>query len=426
MKTRLILIGLLISLGVSAQRILIVNGHLHPVVGQEITASLLEMVDGKITGIKNALSTTYIAKDWDTIIDATGQHVYPGFVAPNSTLGLTEVDAIRATNDYNEVGEFNPHVRAQIAFNAESKVVETVKTNGVLLVQSTPRGGSVSGTSSVMFMGGWNWEDATVKPNDGIHVNWPSTAYGGGWWAEPAPKYKNEQYTKELNELKQFFQLASTYANAKVIPFDQRLEAMKDCFLGTKRVYIHANDAQQIIDLLAFVQEFKLPYPVLVGGDDAYLLGQRFIDADIPVMIQRLHRLPEHDEDPVDLPYRLPAILAKMGVLFCLQNEGGMEAMNARNLPFLAGTAMAYGLTEEQALQAITINSCKILGIDQEFGSIEVGKSATIFVSKGPALDMKTNDVTTIVMNGKIQSPVNFQESLYLKYKAKYQSNTRD
>ncbi len=426
MKTRLILIGLLISLGLPAQRILIVNGHLHPVVGQEITASLLEMVDGKITGIKNALSTTYIAKDWDTIIDATGQHVYPGFVAPNSTLGLTEVDAIRATNDYNEVGEFNPHVRAQIAFNAESKVVETVKTNGVLLVQSTPRGGSVSGTSSVMFMGGWNWEDATVKPNDGIHVNWPSTAYGGGWWAEPAPKYKNEQYTKELNELKQFFQLASTYANAKVIPFDQRLEAMKDCFLGTKRVYIHANDAQQIIDLLAFVQEFKLPYPVLVGGDDAYLLGQRFIDADIPVMIQRLHRLPEHDEDPVDLPYRLPAILAKMGVLFCLQNEGGMEAMNARNLPFLAGTAMAYGLTEEQALQAITINSCKILGIDQEFGSIEVGKSATIFVSKGPALDMKTNDVTTIVMNGKIQSPVNFQESLYLKYKAKYQSNTRD
>lgn len=426
MKTSLVLIGLLISLSLSAQRILIVNGYLHPVVGQEISASLLEMVDGKITGIKNALSSTYDTKDWDTIIDATGQHIYPGFVAPNSTLGLTEVDAIRATNDYNEVGEFNPHVRAQIAFNAESNVVETVKTNGVLLVQSTPRGGYISGTSSVMFMGGWNWEDATVTSNDGVHVNWPSTAYGGGWWAEPAPKYKNEQYTKELNELKQFFLLAQSYANAKSVAFDQRLDAMKACFTGTKRVYFHANDAQQIIDLLAFVQEFKLPYPVLVGGDDAYLLGQRFIDADIPVMIQRLHRLPEHDEDPVDLPYRLPAILAKMGVLFCLQNEGGMEAMNARNLPFLAGTAMAYGLTEEQALQAITINSCKILGIDQDFGSIEVGKSATIFVSKGPALDMKTNDVTTIVMNGKIHSPVNFQELLYLKYKAKYQANSRD
>jgi imidazolonepropionase-like amidohydrolase len=177
---------------------------------------------------------------------------------------------------------------------------------------------------------------------------------------------------------------------------------------------------------MAFVQEFKLPYPVLVGGDDAYLLGQRFIDADIPVMIQRLHRLPEHDEDPVDLPYRLPAMLAKMGVLFCLQNEGGMEAMNTRNLPFLAGTAMAYGLTEEQALEAITINSCKIMGIDQKFGSIELGKSATIFVSKGPALDMKTNQVTSVLLNGKIQTSVNFQEALYLKYKAKYKSNTTD
>lgn len=426
MKTILFFISVLICFGFSAQRILIVNGHLHPVVGQEITTSLLEMVDGKITGIKNALSATFDPSDWDTIIDATGQHIYPGFVAPNSTLGLTEIDAIRASNDYHEVGSFNPHVRAQIAFNAESKVVETVKTNGVLLVQSTPRGGAISGTSSVMFMGGWNWEDATAKGDDGIHVNWPYTSYGGGWWAEPEPKSKNEQYTKELQELTSFFQLASTYAHTKTIPFDQRLEAMKACFTGSKRVYIHANDAQQIIDVMAFVQQFKLLYPVLVGGDDAYLLGQRFIDADIPVMIQRLHRLPEHDEDPVDLPYRLPSMLAKMGVLFCLQNEGGMEAMNTRNLPFLAGTAMAYGLTEEQALQAITINSCKIMGIDQQFGSIELGKSATIFVSKGPALDMITNQVTTIVLNGKIQSSVNFQEALYMKYKAKYKSDSMD
>lgn len=426
MKTILFFISVLVCFGFSAQRILIVNGHLHPVVGQEITTSLLEMVDGKITGIKNALSASYNPTDWDTIIDATGQHIYPGFVAPNSTLGLTEIDAIRASNDYHEVGSFNPHVRAQIAFNAESKVVETVKTNGVLLVQSTPRGGAISGTSSVMFMGGWNWEDATAKEDDGIHVNWPNTSYGGGWWAEPEPKSKNEQYTKELQELTSFFQLASTYAHAKTIPFDQRLEAMKACFTGSKRVYIHANDAQQIIDVMAFVQQFKLPYPVLVGGDDAYLLGQRFIDADIPVMIQRLHRLPEHDEDPVDLPYRLPSILAKMGVLFCIQNEGGMEAMNTRNLPFLAGTAMAYGLTEEQALEAITINSCKIMGIDKQFGSIELGKSATIFVSKGPALDMITNQVTTIVLNGKIQSCLNFQEALYMKYKAKYKNDSMD
>jgi len=143
-------------------------------------------------------------------------------------------------------------------------------------------------------------------------------------------------------------------------------------------------------------------------------------------MIQRLHRLPEHDEDPIDLPFKLPAMLSKMGVLFCLQNEGGMEAMNARNIPFLAGTAMAYGLSEEEALKSITINACKIMGIDEEFGSIELGKSATLFVSKGAAMDMRTNQVTSIIVNGKIHSTANFQEALYLKYAKKYQESSKD
>jgi len=202
----LFLLGILVGYSLCfGQRILVVNGHLHPIVGQEITSSLIEIEGGKIIGIKNSLSSTYDPRDWDTVIDATGKHVYPGFVAPNSTLGLTEIEAVRSTNDYNEVGGFNPHIRAQIAFNAESKVIETVKTNGVLMVQTTPRGGVVSGTSSVMFMGGWNWEDATAIKDDGIHVNWPETYNGGGWWAEPEPKSKNTQYQIELTALTDFF-----------------------------------------------------------------------------------------------------------------------------------------------------------------------------------------------------------------------------
>jgi imidazolonepropionase-like amidohydrolase len=110
-------------------------------------------------------------------------------------------------------------------------------------------------------------------------------------------------------------------------------------------------------------------------------------------------------------------------VLFCLQNEGAMEAMNARNLPFLAGTAMAYGLTEEQAIQAISLSTCQILGMDEKYGSIEIGKSATLFVSQGNALDMRTNKVNLIMRDGKLISSSNFQEDLYLKYKRKYEKN---
>lgn len=420
MARKISILIVILGLGmVHGQRILLVNGHLHPIEGQEITSSLIEIEDGKIIAIKNALSNSYNAKEWDTIIDATNQHVYPGFVAANSTLGLTEIDAVRATNDFDEVGELNPHIRSQIAFNAESKVLETVKTNGVLLVQSTPRGGFISGSSSIMTTGGWNWEDATVLRDDGIHVNWPNLSLSAPRKGDDVVNLE-QNYLKEVSTLSQFFKLASVYAEGQAPDKDLRLEAMKDCFQGSKRTYFHANDLRQLTDVLEFCKVFPLKFPVIVGGSDAYLLGQRLVDAKIPIMLDRLHRLPERDEDPIDLPYSLPALLAKMGVPFCLQNAGGMEAMNTRNLPFLAGTAQAYGLSELEALRSITLSPCEIMGLDQQFGSIEVGKSATLFVSKGPALDMRTNRVTTIMVNGKIQQTQNFQEDLYLKYQKKY------
>jgi hypothetical protein len=404
----------------TAQRILIANGHLHPVVGQEIVASLVEVENGRIIGIKNAISSTYNPQDWDTVIDATDAHIYPGFVAANSTLGLTEIEAVRASNDYNEIGSFNPHIRSQIAFNVESKVLATVRSNGVLLVQATPRGGIVSGTSSIMASAGWNWEDATVLADDGIHVNWPMPWEGGGWWAEPADKTINSKYLEAVKELERFLQQAKVYSESNNPTFDARFQALEGCFKGKKRIYFHAEELRQLADVLEIIDRYKFNYPVIVGGSDAYLLGQRLVDSKIPIMLSRLHRLPDNEEDPVDLPYKLPYLLYKMGVTFSLQNSGGMEAMNARNLPFLAGTAEAYGLPSNDALRAITLTPCEIMGIDKDYGSLEVGKSATLFVSRGPALDMRTNSIQTILINGKLESTLNFQEELYLKYQKKY------
>jgi len=428
MKT-LNLIIMVVMLSASAwtqpKRILLTNGFLHVGNGQTMESALVGINNGKITTIKNSLATTINKQEWDTIIDLKGQHIYPGIVAPNSTLGLTEIDAIRATRDYDDVGEFNPHVRTQIAYNVESKVISTVKTNGVLLTQATPRGGIISGTSSILFLSGWNWEDATVLKDDGIHLNWPSSMQGGGWWAEPAPKNKNENYEDQKTKIKEFFKLSLAYSESKNPTLDLRLVAMKNCFKGNKRVFFHADDIQELLDILDFVKEFKIKYPVIVGGYDAHLLGQRLKDANIPVMLTRLHSLPEFEEDATDFVYRLPSLLQKQGIKFCLQNTGDMETMNARNIPFLAGTAMAYGLSEEEALRSITLSACEILGIEKEFGSIEVGKSATLFVSKGPALDMRTNDVTLILVNGKFESATNFQTELYLKYKRKYEKNKK-
>jgi imidazolonepropionase-like amidohydrolase len=187
------------------------------------------------------------------------------------------------------------------------------------------------------------------------------------------------------------------------------------------RVYFHATELQQILDVIDFANKFNLKFPVIVGGYDAHLAGKRLKDAKIPVMLQRLHSLPENEEDAVDLPFKLPSLLQKEGIKFCLQNEGDMEVMHTRNLPFLAGTAMAYGLTEEEAIRSVSLSPCEILGIDKNFGSIEVGKSATLFVSKGSALDMRTNQISLILSNGKFISVRNFQTDLFDKYYKKYQ-----
>jgi imidazolonepropionase-like amidohydrolase len=407
--------------GVAQNRILIVGPKVHVGNGEVIEQGLVGIENGKITLVKNALTFPFKKEEWDTVIEAKFQHLYPAFIAPNSTLGLTEVDAVRATRDFEEVGQLNPHVRSLIAFNVESRVIATVRTNGVLIAQATPRGGLISGTSSVVGLHGWNWEDAAIRVDDGVHVNWPATLQGGGWWAEPTPKKANEKYGEQLRELTDFIVASKAYANAgKKRKFDQRYEAMQQVFNGNKRLYIHADELKALLDIIEFVQEYKIPHPVIVGGYDAYMITEQLRDAKIPVMLPRLHSLPSNEDDPVDLVYRLPKLLQDGGVLFCLENSGDMEAMHARNIPFLAGTARSYGLTEEQAIQSVSINTARILGIDDKYGTIEPGKSASLFISEGDALEPKTSNVTTALFNGEFIPLTNHQIELYEKYKAKY------
>jgi imidazolonepropionase-like amidohydrolase len=401
-------------------RILLLDGILHVGTGEIMNNSAIGINNGKIIFVKNALAYTVRKNEWDTIIDLKGQYVYPGFVAPNSTLGLTEIDAVRATNDFSEVGDLNPHIRSLIAFNVESKVISTVRTNGVLITQATPRNGTISGSSSVLHLSGWNWEDAVIKTDDGIHLNWPNSIQYGGWRAGASEIKRNEKYEENKNRISVFFQSAKLYSeNTKNAQIDLRFNAMKEIFSGTKRLYFHADDIQQILDIIDFSKSHGIKFPVIVGGYDSYLVADRLKDAKIPVMLPRIHSLPQNEDDPIDLPFQLPFLLYKAGVKFCLQNEGDMEAMNARNIPFLAGTAVAYGLPIEEAIKSISLNACEILGIDKDYGSVEVGKHATLFVSRGNALDMKTNDVSLILMNGNFIETKNFQTDLYIKYKNK-------
>lgn len=403
---------------------LLMNGIAHLGNDSVIQNSVIGIKNGKIVLVADVINTKFDKNAFDEIISISEKHVYPGIIAPNSTLGLSEMEAVRASNDFKEVGTILPDVRSLIAYNTDSKIIPTIRSNGILLAQVTPRGGTVSGTSSIMMLDGWNWEDAAYKIDDGIHINWPQiqtrkfldedNLYIG-------PYEKNKEYIKQTEELKKLFADAKAYSSMdNKEEKNLRFEAMKGVFNGTQTIYIHSNNVKEIIEAINFTKQIGLKKVAIVGGKDSWMVTDLLIENNISVIVSKIHDLPEHPEDDVDLPFKLPYLLQKAGVLFCLNNEGSMEAMGTRNLPFMAGTAVAYGLTKEQALKAITLNTAKILGIDKTTGSIEIGKDANLFISTGDALDMRSNNVEKAYLKGISINLDNEQKKLYEKYKNKY------
>lgn len=402
-------------------RILLENGFAHIGTGEVVSSASIGINDGKILFVKNTLTYEKVTSEWDTIIDLNGKHVYPGFIAPNITVGLTEIDAVRATRDFDETGQFNPNVRALIAFNTDSKILYTIRTNGILVAQATPRGGIISGTSSLMALDGWNWEDAAYKTDDGIHLNWPEKYNRWGWWAEPGGNNSNDQYTNTKNAIWDFCSKAKAYVNEKFpAETDLKLEAMRHIFNGDQRLFVHVDYAPEMNDVIDFVRHFQIKYPVIVGGYDAAMIADRLKENKFSVIINRPHSLPEFTDDYTFQYYELPYKLHEAGILFCISSAGDMEVMNTRNLPFLAGTARAYGMNDEDALATITLNAAKILGMEDHLGSLEAGKDATLFVSEGDALDMRTNNVTLALIRGNYLDLNNHQKELYEKYCKKY------
>ena len=268
-KTLLIVFSLLLSIGASAQKpTLFIGATAHLGNGKKIDNAAISIKDGKFEMIADATLIRIDPSAFDTIIKIYNKHIYPGFIVPNTTLGITEIDAVRASKDFNETGSLNPHVRTRIAYNTDSKISKTVRSNGVLVAQVTPRGGRISGQSSVMYLDGWNWEDATLRADDGIHLNWPASYYNTGWWAEPGDSKQNKEYQKKVNEIEVFLTKASSYAKSSSI-IDLKMESMRNLFDGNKTLYIHANIANDMRDAISLVNKLKIKKLVIVGAEDA-------------------------------------------------------------------------------------------------------------------------------------------------------------
>ncbi|MBC7400826.1 MAG: amidohydrolase family protein, partial [Mucilaginibacter sp.] len=404
------------------KQIIITGATIHIGNGQVINNGYIAFDKGKITAIGEGSASNTTGAE---VINATGKQVYPGFICPVTTLGLIEVEGgAKGTVDDEETGDLNPNLRAIVAYNTDSKVIPTVRSNGILLAQPTPNGGTISGQSSVVQLDAWNWEDAAYKTDIAVHLTWPSAGGGGRRRgpaiAVPGAESPDEARMKALDAINNLFAQVKAYSEAAPSVINLKLDAMKGLFNGTKKLFIIADGAKEIIEAVTFASKLGIQ-AVIVGGKESYLVTSVLKANNVPVIIRETQTLPARDEDDVYLPYKLPKLLQDAGVLYGLT---GIGFWRQRNLPFEAGQAVGYGLTKEQALSMITINNAKILGIDKTTGTLETGKDANLFISEGDALDMITLRVDNAFIQGRNINLDNLHKQLYKRYADKYSLKT--
>jgi imidazolonepropionase-like amidohydrolase len=403
------------------EKITLANATVHVGNGTVITNGYVTFDGGKITAVGDGNAPL-----GGRVIDVKGKHVYPGLILTVSQLGLAEISSVRATIDHTEIGIMNPSIRSIVAYNTDSKVINTVKSNGILLANIVPQGGTISGSSSVVQLDAWNWEDALYNADGGMHVNMPSlffrpnpfAAFFGIAETRNANDVIKEGLAK-IEELKMFFREANAYQKETVHSnTNLKYEAVKGLFTKKQKLFVHCDIVKEMLVAIDFAKEFGFDV-VIVGGSESFQIADLLKQNNIAVILGQRHSLPTTNDDDVDLPYKSATYLQNAGVLYAINDEDSQN--RGRNLPFNAGTAAAYGITKEQALTSITLNAAKILGIDHKTGSVEVGKDANIVVSEGDILDMRTSIITHAFIQGRQVSLDNKHKQLHDRYKYKYE-----
>jgi len=400
--------------------IILYNAQVHVGDGTIIEEGYVCFDSGKITHVGQFNNT--ILKNFENHlqIDLNNKLVYPGLILPISKVGLEEISAIRATLDHTEIGDINSNIRTLTSYNTDSEMISTFRYNGILLSQVAPDGDLITGNSSVMMMEGWNWEDAAYKIDNGIHIKWPRKTYPPSRRSGSTEFRTNSNYNSTVDKIHKFLIDSRSYYNRRdnIEEINLKLEAMLGVFSGKKKVYIHANSRDQIIESVQTFKRHDINDLVIVGADDAYYTIDFIKENNLPILLNNLHRIPARNQEDVDLPYKLPYLLFKEGIIVGLTASGSLHSQ--RNLPFLAGTSVAYGVPKEEALKMISFNTAKILGIDDVTGSLEVGKDANIIVSKGDILDMRTSQIVHAFITGREINLNGKQQILYDRFKRKY------
>jgi imidazolonepropionase-like amidohydrolase len=400
------------------QPIVLTGGTIHTVSGSVIENGMILFDKGKII----AIGTSVVIPAGAEKIDVIGKHIYPGLINAASNIGLNEIEAARPTVDITETGRINSNVRTEVAVNPESELFPTTRANGVTVSHVVPGGSLIAGKTAVVMMDGWTPEEMTLHAPAGLFINWPGMRVNRSPFARQTAEEQRKAIEKNLSELRDAFDDARAYLKAKKgdkakHPTDLRWEAFASVFEQKIPLIVSANEISQIQSAVQFAKDQNVRL-IIHGGRDSWKVAELLKENSVSVIVEPIHDLPGRRWEAYDLPFTVPAMLHKAGVLFAISG-GGNATMNERNIGFQAATAAAYGLPKDEALKAITMNAAKVLGIDSLVGSLETGKDATLIVTTGDPLEIISNVELEFIQGKKIDLRSRHTE-LWKKYQEKY------
>jgi imidazolonepropionase-like amidohydrolase len=416
---------------VEAQIFLFKNCTVHTVSGETFPNGKILIADGKIHNVAGEKGRINVPKNTKNI-DLKGLHVYPGMIALNSALGLTEISAVRATRDINETGEYTPDVQSWIAVSPDSELLPVARANGVTHFQPAPQGGVVAGQSGLVALDGWTMEQMVVKKPAALHIYWPDMDLD----TTPKEDVKDQskfkslddqakERQKKLRELDEFFADARAYAKAAEAKaggadFEKvpDWEAMLPYLRGEVPVMIHADAVRQIKAAVTWATTNQLKM-ILAGGRDAFMVPDLLVTNKIPVLYEHIFTQPARDTEPYDVHFKAQEALRNAGVRVATgMGATTFDAGLMKNLPYQAAQAVAFGLPRDEALRSLTLYPAEFVGVSDRLGSIEPGKDATFFAADGDIFDIRTQ-VQRMWIAGKEASLQDRHKRFYEKYKGR-------
>ena len=405
-----------------AERILFTGAMVHTVVGPVLSPGQVLIDGNKIIDVGERLD----AKD-ARVVDLTGLRLYPGLIAATTTLGLTEINAVRSTRDTTEVGKFNPDVQSWIAVNPDSELIPVARANGITHIVPVPQGGLVTGQSALVALEGWTSESMAVRKPLALHLDWPDMSLNlipkeqikdKTKWKSPEELSKERH--KELLQLEGFFHEANAYLRAREhgvkTEINPTWEAMRSPVKSEIPIVVKADDLRAIKATVQWAKtnQFRL---VISGGRDAAMAALLLASNQVPVIFEHVFDRVLRDTEAYDHLFRTPALLHQAGVTLAISAGTGDSAeTDIRNLPHHAAHAVAFGLSPEEALRTITLNPAKIYGVADRLGSIEKGKEATLVATDGDLLDLRSH-VRHMWIAGHAISLETRHTRLYEKYR---------